>query len=99
MKNIFFALALIGAPSFVQAEESTELIKKAVAAVTCDGQNSIDENEDTKVGCAICPAKEENRCSICGGHKPKSHEVDVDVEGQEDGDEVKCGCKPSNKAN
>jgi hypothetical protein len=99
MKNIFIALALISATSFVQAEESTELIKKAVAAVTFDIESSFDENEETKVGCAICPAKEENRCSICGGHKPKSHESDVDVEGQEDGDEVKCGCKPSNRPN
>lgn len=89
MKNIFFALALISATSLVQAEVSVETIKAGAVCVV--------ENEDTKAGCPICPEKEENKCKICG--KPKSHEADVDVDGQEEGDEVKCGCKPSNKAN
>ncbi len=84
MKNIFFALALISATSLVQAEVSVETIKAGAVCVV--------ENEDTKAGCPICPVQEENKCGICGKPKPKNHEADVDVDGQEEGDEVKCGC-------
>lgn len=87
MKNIFFALALIITASCIHAEEA---IVAPVEAIK-DGAAIILATQETKSGCAICPTKEETKCGVCG--KPKSHDADVDdVEGQEEGDEVKCAC-------
>jgi hypothetical protein len=63
-----------------------------VCATSClQAEVSPEVIDAVKSGCAICPTKEENKCGVCG--KPKSPDADVDnVDGQEEGDEVKCGC-------